>query len=410
MEPTALGLPASVGPIEVRRTHLSEVFLTADRVYKVKRAVNLGFVDFTDRAARLRACEAEVALNRRLAPDVYLGLHTLPDGEPAVVMRRLDDADAMLAHLERGALDVDTVRRVARRIAAFHAAAETGPEIAGYGRFDVVRQNALDNFDQSAEAVGVAVSAVVHARARAATERALDGAADAIEARAGSGRVRDTHGDLRLEHVYLPDGEVVVIDCIEFADRFRYADVAADIGFLTMDLEVRSRRDLADVAFDAWADAARDPGARALRPLYTSYRSAVRAKVAGMTLADPTASADRRASQLARARRHWMLAWSAVEDPARRPVLVGIGGLPGTGKSTVARGLGDAGFAVVRSDVVRKEALGIAPTARAADAAYTDDARDAVYDRCFDRAAGLLFAGERVVIDASFTADRWRAG
>ncbi|MEZ4236886.1 MAG: AAA family ATPase [Myxococcota bacterium] len=392
-------------PVEVRRTHLSEVFLTPDRAFKVKRPVDLGFVDFRDRAARRTACDAEVRLNRRLAPDVYLGVRTLPDGEPVVEMRRLRDEDTLLAHLQRGAVTPGLLQRVAERVARFHAQAETSPDIARHGRPGAVRANAVENLDQSTATVGVALHREVHARLREATTHDATALAETFEARIAAGRVRDTHGDLRLEHVYLEGGDpdrVVVIDCIEFADRFRYADVAADIAFLAMDLAVRGERGLARTLLDAWVAATGDADARAVFPFYLSYRSAVRGKVAGMTLTDPATPADRMRTQLVRARRHWLYALSALHGPGFGPALVAVGGRPGTGKSTLARKLAEShGFEIVRSDVVRRELP--EPGAR-----YSDAQRDRVYAACFERAADLLFAGRPVLVDASFTADRWR--
>jgi hypothetical protein len=399
VDPRDLGWPDDEAPLELRRTHLSEVWLGRTRVLKTKRAVDVGFVDFTTREARRRACEAEVTLNRRLAPDVYLGLRTLPSGEPAVEMRRLRDEDSLLGRLERRQLDADTLVRVGRRIARFHADAETSPRIAERGGSATFRSNALDNYDATAAAVGALVHPDVHRAARAATERAVDALTSRIDERAAAGRIRDTHGDLRLEHVYLIDGEVVVIDCIEFSDRFRYADTALDVAFLAMDLEVRSRWDLAAALWRGWEEGSGDCGARELVPLYVSYRSVVRAKVAGITVADPSTPPDRLAAHTLRARRHWLLAYARLAEAP--PVLIGVGGRPGTGKSTLARAVAARGdWVVIRSDVVRRE---LVQAER-----YGDAGKDETYRACFRQAEEALFAGKRVIVDASFTKAGWR--
>ena len=171
---------------------------------------------------------------------------------------------------------------------------------------------------------------------------------------------RDTHGDLHLDHVYLfpdraPPADLVIIDCIEFNERFRFADPVADMAFLVMDLAFHGRRDLARAFADAYFRASGDEEGRALLPFYTAYRAAVRGKVEGMELAEREVPEAERAAALVRARAHWLLALGELEEPGRRPCLVLVGGLPGTGKSTLARGLAEqAGFTVIRSDLVRR--------------------------------------------------------
>jgi uncharacterized protein len=294
--------PARVG---VRQTHISAVFLTDGHAVKVKKPVALGFLDFSTPEKRRACCEREVALNRRLAPDVYLGVVPITrgpaglrvggDGEPvewAVLMRRLPDDATLLARLRRGEVTPATVADLGRRLAAFHAAAEGGERVAAFGRFEAVAGNARDNFTQAEPAVGVAVSRAVFDRLSALTEAELTRLHPLIDRRAAAGVPRDTHGDLHLDHVYLfpdrpPPGDIVVVDCIEFNDRFRYADPVADLAFLVMDLGFHGRRDLAGALADAYFAAANDPDGRELLAFYTAYRAVVRAKVDGMQLAEP---------------------------------------------------------------------------------------------------------------------------
>ncbi|MCA9492341.1 MAG: hypothetical protein KC621_20550, partial [Myxococcales bacterium] len=186
--------------LEVRRTHISEVFLTADRAYKVKRPVSLGFVDYGTRELRRAACEAEVRLNRRLAPDVYLGVVEMPDGEPAVEMVRLPDEDSLLAHLDRGEADADVLREVGRVIGRFHVGADASARIAVHGSFARLDHHVRENFDQTRAHVPALVHPDVHRRCEEASLEGLARWRGTIEARSAS--VRDGHGDLRLEHVY----------------------------------------------------------------------------------------------------------------------------------------------------------------------------------------------------------------
>lgn len=377
-DPAAYPRSLGVEAVEVRQTHISAVFLAGPFAYKLKKPLDLGFLDYSTLERRRYFCEQEVRLNRRLAPAVYLGVVPVTadaagvrmegHGEIidwAVKMVRLPDEAMLRERLRRGELGREPLEALARRLAAFHARAEAGPAVAAYGRFEVVAGNARENFDQAAPHVGTTLSRAVFERLRSLTEAALAGLRPLIEARAARGVPRDGHGDLRLDHIYLfpdraPPGDLVIIDCIEFNDRFRCADPMADIAFTVVDLIHHGRRDLAAAFADAYFRAAGDVEGRALLPFYTAYRTAVRGKVEGMELAEPEVPEAERSAALVRARAHWLLALSELESPSRRPCLVLIGGLPGTGKTTLARGLaGRAGFDVIRSDLVRKELAGL---------------------------------------------------
>jgi hypothetical protein len=287
-------------------------------------------------------------------------------------------------------------------------------EIAAFGRFEIVAGNARENFAQAAGLVGTTVSRAVFNRLRDRTEAILARLRPLIEARADRGVPRDTHGDLHLDHVYHfpgrpPPDDWVVIDCIEFNERFRYADPVADAAFLVMDLKYHGRPDLAAAFAAAYFAAAGDAEGRDLLPFYVAYRAAVRAKVEGMKLAEAEVPADERAAALAAARAHWLLALGELEEPGRRPMLLLVGGLPGTGKSTLARAVADrAGFKVIRSDVVRKELAGLPPTERAAAEMYAPEWTDRTYATCLRRAEALLFDGRRVIVDATFSAEAYR--
>ncbi|HWE35939.1 MAG TPA: AAA family ATPase [Isosphaeraceae bacterium] len=426
-DPSAYPDPIGAGAVEVRQTHISAVFLAGPFAYKVKKPLDLGFLDHTTLDRRRHACDEEVRLNRRLAPTVYLGVVPITEdatgvrvedaGEVvdwAVKMARLPDEATLRARLGCGELDASHLEALARRLADFHAGAEGGPAVAAFGRFDVVAGNALDNFDQAAAHVGATLSRAVFDRLRGLTESALTRLRPTIEARADRGMPRDGHGDLRLDHVYLfpdrePPADLVVIDCIEFHERFRCADPVADVAFLVMDLVAHGRRDLARAFADAYLRAAGDPEGRALLPFYNAYRAAVRGKVEGIAHFEPELAEADRAAALARARARWLLGLGELEEPSRRPCLVLVGGLPGTGKSTLARGLAArAGFDVIRSDLVRKELAGLGPDRVAAASfgagIYSPEWTERTYAECARRAEGLLFDGRRVLVDASFRA------
>jgi aminoglycoside phosphotransferase family enzyme/predicted kinase len=424
--------PYPVAAVEVRHTHISVVFLAGDRAFKVKKPVALGFLDFSTRDRRRHFCEEEVRLNRRLAPSVYRGVVPVTRAgdrvrlggqgeivEWAVEMERLPDEAQLEQYVLRGAADAGRLADLGRRLASFHAGADRGPRIAAAGRFEVVAANARDNFLQSAAHVGVTLGRAVHERLRERTEQALERLRPLIESRAARGVPCDTHGDLHLEHVYLfpqhpPPDDLLIVDCIEFNERLRFADPVADMAFLVMDLLFHGRADLAGAFRDAYFQAAGDDEGRMLLPFYTAYRAAVRGKVEGIAWSEAEVPAAERAAARQRGRAHWLLALSQLEEPGRRPCLVLATGLPGTGKSSLARGLAaHAGFQVLRSDAVRKDLAGVGDGPAAEETfgggIYSPAWNERTYTECLRRAEGLLFEGRRVVVDASFREEARRA-
>jgi len=427
-----------VEEIEVRQTHVSVVFLVDDRVFKLKKPVDFPFVDYSTREKRREFCRREVALNRRLAPSVYRGVVPIAEGEEgpvvasearmepeevpgeweeraiewAVEMERLPDEHTLGARVAAGEADRETVGRIGRHIADFHETADRGPEISEPARFEPVATAARDNFDQSRDQVGTTVHSRVFARLRAANDRALETLRDPVAERAAAGVPRDTHGDLRLDHVYLFDRQsdrrdLVVIDCIEFNDAFRYADPVADTAFLAMDLAFVGRRDLAEAFTEAYFEVTGDEKGRRLLDFYVAYRAAVRGKVEGLKATEREVPDDERRRARRKAMAHWLLALGRLEPPVRRPALVLVGGLPGVGKSTVAERLaGRADFEIVDTDLVRKRLAGMSPEEEARaefeTGIYTEAWSERTYAECRRRAQNHLYAGRRVIVDATF--------
>lgn len=423
--------PHPVADVEVHQTHISVVFLAGPYAYKVKKPVDLGFLDFSTLEKRKHFCEEEVRLNRRLAPQVYLQVVPITEPEPpgtekvpaelrlggagkvvewAVQMKRLP-ADATLeSRLERNEVKESQIRALAARLAAFHRSARRDPRIAAFGRFGVVAQNARENFTQAEPLVGATVSPIVFERLRALTDAHLARHHDLIEARALRNVPRDTHGDLHLDHVYLfpeepPPNDLVIIDCIEFADRFRHADPVSDMAFLAMDLKFHGRPDLARIFSQTYFRAAGDRAGAALLLFYCAYRAAIRAKVEGMALSEQEIGTAERQGAAERARAHWLLALGELEEPLKRPALVLIAGLPGSGKSTLAQALApDTNFEVLRSDVVRKELTASCQ----GENIYADAWTQRTYAELLARAERLFWQGRRVLIDANFHDDGMR--
>jgi len=422
--------PVATSAVEVVETHISTVFLLDRDVYKTKKPVDLGFLDYSTLERRRHFCEEEVRLNRRLAPEVYLGVAPIvrsgegvrvggelapgvpaPDAvEFAVHMVRLPDAARLAEIVAAGRVPPDLWPALAARLARFHRDAERSAEISRGGSLEVVARNARDNLAQTERFIGDRLPRALHERVRVATEAALARLGALIEARAARGVPCDTHGDLRLDHVYLfPDrpspGDLVIIDGIEFSTLLRHADPVADVAFLAMDLRFAGEDAAAAALVDAYTAASGDEEGRALFPWYIAYRSAVRAKVDHFTLASAALSPERRARLEERALGHWLLALAELEPPGRRPALVLVGGPPGCGKSTLAAALAAAhGFAWIRSDAVRKELHAhLSPAERYAPARTAE-----VYRECLARADAVVREGGRALIDATFHAEEPR--
>jgi aminoglycoside phosphotransferase family enzyme/predicted kinase len=423
--------PHAAAAVEVRQTHISVVFLAGDYVYKLKKPVAPGFLDFTTLDKRLHFCREEVRLNRRLAPDVYLGvvpvvptadgLRIEGEGEPvewAVKMRRLPEAATLLDRVRRDEAGPELVAALARRVAAFHRAADANTRTAARGRFEVVAQNVRDVLARAAPCVGPVVSGPVFARTRELFDAHLARLRPLIESRAARGVPVDGHGDLHLDHVYcFPDRpaprDLCVIDCIEFSEQFRFLDPVADAAFAVMDLAFHGRRDLARHFAAAYLAATGDREGGELLAFYTAYRAAVRGMVDGLLTTETEVPVAEREAAVARGRGHWLLALGELEAVDRRPCLVLVGGLPGSGKSTLARGLADrTGFAVVRSDVVRKELANLPAhepsPAGARPALYSAEATERTYAECLGRARNILRDGGRVIVDATFREEHAR--
>jgi hypothetical protein len=427
---------AAAGVAHVQ-THLSQVFLTGGRVYKFRKAVDLSFVCFATRAERNADCLREVALNRRLAPDVYLGVAPIlaapvrvgpiaerlaeaPAGggarEHCVVMRRLPAGRDALSLLERGALTDAQLERAACLIARFHEQHALGAP-APFTR-DAWRRRCVgpveDNLSLLAKAPGELIEGGALATLATRTRAFAEAHAESFERRRLAGRAVDGHGDLHLQHLWYErdDADPIAIDCLEFSEALRQLDAAAEVAFPAMDLRYRGAAARAELFLRTYARESDDFDLYTLVDYFVSYRAAVRAKVASIAAADASIPAAQRARAAESVRRHLDLAVQALA-PRGMGALVLVGGIVGTGKSTAAAEIADAvGGVVIASDRVRKRLAGVAPTARSRDAVdqglYAPAMGDRVYAGLLERAAPVLASGRMALLDATWSraADR----
>ena len=412
------------------QTHLSHVFLSGARVYKFRKPVDLGFVCFRTRAQRDADCLREVALNRRLAQDVYFGVAPLlrrdggvrvgPAGEAlagdalehCVVMRRLPAGRDALSLLERGALTGAQLDRLALRMARFHAAHGLGTP-APYAEsewWEHCTRPAFANFETLRGFAVAGEPRAALARLEAATRGFARDQAARFEARRRAGRAVDAHGDLHLQHVWFErdDSEPLAIDCLEFDAELRRIDSASEVAFLAMDLRYRGAEALAERFLRSYAAERDDYDLYRVVDWFESYRAAVRAKVAAIAAGEAELDAAQRERAGESALRHVAQALACLERP-RAAALVLVGGAVGTGKSTLAAALADRlGAAVVGSDRVRKHALGLASAERAPASAYSHTAKAQIYKGLLERAEPVLASGRVAILDASWGARRER--
>lgn len=394
----------------VTETHSGVVFFVGDRAYKLKKPVNLGFLDFRTREARLEACRREVALNCRLAPDVYLGVADVigPDGQlldHLVSMRRMPDERRMSSMAAAGVPMQEHVARLAARMAEFHHQADRSAAIDEAATRDASARRWESNAAEMAPFRGGLFDPSRLDEAIARARHFLAGRKALFDERIADGRSCDGHGDLLADDIFCLDDGPRVLDCLEFDDGLRFGDALADIAFLAMDLHRLGRRDLAIDFLERYRLASGDNWPSSLAHHYMAYRAQVRAKVAALRWSQgdaPSAEAARRLLELC-----------TEHLRAGQVRLVLVGGLPGTGKSTLARGVADAVDAsVFRSDEIRKELSMLDPLqrspARLDQGLYRPSMTESTYTELLSRARRALRLGRTVVLDATWRDPRWR--
>lgn len=412
--------PGNPAQVELRETHISWVFLAGDRAYKLKKPVVLDFLDYGTPERRRTMCEEEVRLNRRLAPELYLGVRgvalvdgaarlTAPDDPRAVdfvvEMRRYAESQTLASRLQRGELRGDQMRAVARALASFHAQARQvqasdRPALTVERRFERNLHELLPSVQQRGEIGRVlALERFAHAFVTAHAQE--------LHQRVARGRVREGHGDLRAEHVLIGE-RIAIVDCIEFDAALRELDVADDLAFLVFDLTARGGARFGAQLVQAYRDAGGDPGPEALIAFYAAYRALVRAKVSLLRAAQLPAGSSEHGHESARARDLIAVA----EDfawRARLPLLIIVCGVPASGKTHLSTALAElSGLPHLSSDVIRKTLGGVGAADHLPTEAYTEAWNARTYEELGREARVALARHGGAVVDATFrhTADR----
>jgi aminoglycoside phosphotransferase family enzyme/predicted kinase len=412
-----LQLYAPIVPtVQVIETHISWVLLAGDYAYKIKKAINLGFLNYTELDERKFYCDEEIKLNRRTAPDIYLDTVAIggsldapefgvqPAIEYAVRMRRFDSSCLMDDLLLRGKISAQHIDLLAAGIARFHAGVPATDVSSEFGTAESINAAALQNFEQLRTLLTSDSDRQNIAALEASTEAEYTECREIFESRRAQGFVRECHGDLHLGNIVLIEEEPVPFDCIEFNPALRWIDVMDEIAFSVMDLLHRDHPELAWRLLNAYLEAGGDYGGLSVLRFYLAYRATVRAKVCAIRASQADISKHAKAEELAACRSHLALARQCLKQ--YHPALIITHGLPGSGKTTFSQlALQQMGAIRIRSDVERKRLFGLGTLENSRAVVgdiYNSEATRQTNARLHELTRGILLAGFPVIVDAAF--------
>jgi len=416
--------PFKIEDFKVVQTHISYVFITDFYVYKIKKPVNFGFLDFTTLEKRKYFCEREVELNRRLCPDLYLGVVpvTKSDGiykfegdgeivEYAVKMKKLPENGMMSPLLEEGKITEKHIDLINNVLVPFYKKAETGERVNIYGSIETVSYNTNENFEQTKDFVGIAISEDKYEYIVNYTKQFIQNNKELFEKRIKEGYIRDGHGDLYSANICFDDlKRVYIFDCIEFNERFRCGDVCSDIAFLAMDLDYHRFRDLSNYFITNYIEQSGDRDLSKLLNFYKCYRAYVRGKIGCFTYASSEVPEEKRREALESAKRYFDLAYLYAGGIPKIIIFIG---LSGTGKSYLAQKLLQERPAVyIASDIIRKKLANLDLDkhyyADFEKGIYTPEMTEKTYKKMIEIAKEEISYGRDVILDATFRDKKYR--
>lgn len=414
-------------PVQLIQTHASFVLLTGDYTYKIKKPVNFGFLDYSTLEKRQHFCNEELLLNRRTAPEIYLEVlpivqigdsfqfgSNLPARTPAEVaveyalkMREFPQDSLLLSLLENGLLTEQIMADLGREVAKFHSTAISNSYIRTFGEVSQIRTAINNNYLISQKYIGGPQTQTQYQETKDYTDTFFEKNQELFNLRIANNKIRECHGDLHLRNIALWQEKILLFDCIEFNEPFRFVDVMYDVAFTVMDLESRGRRDLGNAFLNTYIEQTGDWEGLQLLPLYLSRQAYVRAKVTSLMLDDSAISTAQKAEISQTAAHYYKLAWEYTKP--RRGKLTLMSGLSGSGKSTAARYLARRTGAIhIRSDAVRKHLGGISLNERGGPDLYSDEMTAQTYGRLLKLGIILADRGWDVILDAKFDRPNWR--
>lgn len=412
--------PQPPTPVQLIQTHISYVLLTGEFAYKIKKPLNFGFLDYSTLEARQHFCQEELRLNQRGAAEVYLevvpitqtGDHYQISGsgevvEYAVKMRQFPQ-DTLLTNLfERGDLTPALVQKLAQVIAEFHNKTTTNDYIRSFGEVSQVRQAFDENFEQTKQYIGGPQTQQQFDETQAYCNRFFTEQAPLFRQRIEADRIRECHGDLHLRNIAYWNHKLLLFDCIEFNEPFRFVDVMYDVAYIVMDLEARKRPDLSTLFLNTYTEQTGDWAGLQVLPIYVSRQTYVRAKVTCFLLNDPGVPDAEKQVAAETAGLYYRLAWDYTQTKQGR--LLMMSGLSGSGKSTTARAIAEKIGAIhIRSDAVRKHLGGVPLQEKGGADLYTPEMHQKTYGRLLELGLALAQQGYSVILDAKYDRQTWR--
>jgi uncharacterized protein len=406
--------------VRMVQTHISWIFLTGKYVYKIKKPVNFGFLNFTTLERRKVFCEKELELNKRLAEDMYLEVVPINQSngkikvkgpgeiiEYAVKMKEIGQEKMMSKQLEKNKVTLDTIEKISKILSDFHSRTK---EINQKDTFDVIKFNWNENFEQTKSFVDIVIENEKFDYIESTINKFLIDNKNLFEQRNNEGKIRECHGDLHSGNIFITD-KIYIFDAIEFNERFRFSDVASEVAFLSMDLDFNKREDLADYFVKKYIEYSDDTKLSKLLNFYKSYRAFVRGKVISFKLNDKSVSEKEKNESKELAKKYFDLSF----DYTKRfnPKVVVMYGFTGTGKSNLSKLVGKKiKGKIIKSDAIRKELAGVSLTTHKFDnyneGIYTNDFSEKTYKEMFNRTRELLEKGVSCVLDATFSKKKYR--
>lgn len=409
-----------VEPIQLIQTHVSYVLLTGDYAYKLKKPVDFGFLDFSTLEKRQHFCAEELRLNQRGAPDLYLEVVPLTqtdaefhlDGpgqvvEYAVKMRQFPQESLLTSLFEQGKLSQELLQELAKVIAEFHAKAHVDDYIRTFGEVSQIRAAFDENYEQTEKYIGGPQTQAQFDQTKDYTDRFFVEKQALFASRVQQDWLRECHGDLHLRNICLWQDHLLLFDCIEFNEPFRFVDVMFDIAYVVMDLDARQRSDLSSLFLSVYVEHTGDWEGLQVLPIYISRQSYVRAKVTSFLLDDPGVPKEKQDEAQETAALYYQLAWQYAQPKQGKLLL--MSGLSGSGKTTTARHLvSRLGAIHIRSDAVRKHLGGVPLQERGGAALYTPEMTQKTYNRLLKLGITLASQGYTVILDAKYDRQQLR--